>query len=245
MKKIIAANWKNSQTINKHFIKSYFEYLYKNLNSNHEIVVFPPDIYIDQVNNIVKKFKNIKVGGQGLSYWRSQYQISQTGGTTAKMFQDNECKFILCGHSEMRYHENTTQSYYSQIEHIESCDSMQPILCIGENQGDKENGNVSKALLHQLKDATFKNSERVIIGYEPIWAIGSGSTPDIIDINSIHEFIRSTLSSKEKDIMIIYGGSVNSKNAKEILTAKNVDGLLIGGASLDAEEFTKICNLEI
>ena len=92
--------------------------------------------------------------------------------------------------------------------------------------------------------------EKAIIAYEPVWAIGSGNTPNIKDISCIHRFIKTYVSenhpfAKEKDIMVLYGGSVNSKNAKDILSAPYVDGVLIGGASLDVKEFTKICNLKI
>ena len=120
----------------------------------------------------------------------------------------------------------------------------------------KKSGNTCDVLKKQLEDLCCKDnypvisSKKAIIAYEPVWAIGTGNTPTIDNISHIHRFIKTYVSenhpfAKEKDIMVLYGGSVNSKNANDILSAPNVDGVLIGGASLDVKEFTTICNLKI
>ena len=130
---------------------------------------------------------------------------------------------------------------------------MTPIYCIGENLADKENNNTESVLEAQLQnviDNIDYYNGKIIIAYEPVWAIGSGLTPEINVISFIHSYIKTKISQKlpslqEKDIMVLYGGSVNIKNTKEILNTNNVDGVLIGGASIDVKEFTNICNQEL
>ena len=169
------------------------------------------------------------------------------------MFIDNGCDYILVGHSEIR--NLTVHKDYGKDDLYDSS-GLQAIFCIGEDADAKESGNTSNVLEKQLEDLCKKENypdstpEKAIIAYEPVWAIGTGNIPKIDDISFIHRFIKTYVSEnhpfvKEKDIMVLYGGSVNSKNAKDILSAACVDGVLIGGASLDVKEFTKICNLNI
>lgn len=248
MKKIIAANWKNNGS--KKFIKDYFDYFLKNLESSNEIIIFPPDLYIDQVNHY-RANGNFNLGTQNINYVSDD--VTLTSGHSSNMFIDNGCNYTLVGHSELRGKDNI------QIEVASSlCASndLQVIFCVGEEAVTKKNGNTQNALIMQLKDLCNKdcypkvNPKKVIIAYEPVWAIGTGNIPKIDDISYIHRFIKNYVSEnhpflKEKDIMVLYGGSVNLKNAKEILSSACVDGVLIGGASLNSEEFTRICNLKI
>ncbi len=248
MNKIIAGNWKNNGNIE--FIKNYFDFFLKNKNSNNQIIFFPPDLYISQVHNY-KVEKNFSVGGQRIN---SDGGSTHTSGTTSEMFLDNGCDYILIGHSEIR---NLSDQYtYSAANDLYNSNGLQAIFCIGEDEDSKKSGNTCDVLEKQLEDLCCKDnypiisSEKAIIAYEPVWAIGTGNTPTIDNISHIHKFIKTYVSenhpfAKEKDIMVIYGGSVNSKNANDILSAPYVDGVLIGGASLDVKEFTTICNLKI
>ncbi len=252
MIKIIAANWKNNGS--KEFIKNYFEYFTKNLNNTNknEIIFFPPDLYMDQIDKY-KKQSNFGMGGQNLHTAGSDFVL--TSGTSSEMYIDNGCSYILIGHSEIRqfsYSERVTNETHTIKLSLQGSDSLQVIFCVGENESDKNAGDTYTILSKQLDDLSYLKvkPKKFIIAYEPVWAIGSGKIPTLEDISLIHKFIKDNIleklpSLKEKDIMVLYGGSVNLKNAKDILSAPNVDGVLIGGASLEVKEFTSICNLKI
>jgi triosephosphate isomerase len=248
MKKVIAANWKNNGS--KKFIKDYFDYFLKNVDSNNEIIIFPPDLYISQVNDCRSK-KNFMLGGQNINYVSDDATL--TSGHSSDMFIDNGCHYTLVGHSEVRGNDIV---YNKAANSLQASNDLQIIFCVGESADTKKNGNTQNVISRQLEDLCDKRSypkvspKKVIVAYEPVWAIGTGNIPKIDDISFIHRFIKTYVSEnhpflKEKDIMVLYGGSVNLKNAKEILSAPYVDGVLIGGASLDTKEFTKICNLKI
>ena len=245
MKKIIAANWKNNGS--KDFVKDFFNYFLKNIDCNNEIVIFPPDLYINQVNEYRDK-ENFNLGSQKLNQRNDE---TYTSGNNSEMFIDVGCSYILVGHSEVR-----TVAEEDVVNNLFYTNNLQAIFCVGENEDEKNSGNAQIKLSNQLdllcKKEMYPNvkPKKAIIAYEPVWAIGTGNIPKIDDISFMHNFIKTYVSEnhpflKEKDIMVLYGGSVNSKNAEEILSAPYVDGVLIGGASLDAKEFAKICNLKI
>ena len=249
MKKIISANWKNNGS--KKFIKDYFSFFLENIDSSNEIIIFPPDLYIEHVNKYRDK-KNFKLGGQRLNHY---IDGTFTSGNTSEMFLDNGCNYILDAHSEIRHANTKYPAFASTLRNV---NKLQVIFCIGENEDEKNSGNTEVKLAAQLDDLCCKKNysdinmmqKKAIIAYEPVWAIGTGNIPKLGDISFIHQFIKTYVSEnhpflKEKDIMVLYGGSVNSKNAKEILSTPYIDGVLIGGASLDVKEFTKICNLKI
>tara|TARA_B100001778_G_scaffold329895_1_gene331560 strand:- start:428 stop:1171 length:744 start_codon:yes stop_codon:yes gene_type:complete len=247
MKKIIAANWKNNGSTE--FVKDYFDFFLKNKNANNEIIIFPPDLYINQVCDYKNK-KNFSLGGQRVN---SDGGDTHTSGTKSEMFIDNGCDYVLVGHSEIR--SLSAHKDYG-ADDLYGSSGLQAIFCIGEDEDARKIGNTGDVLEKQLEDLCRKENypiitpKKAIIAYEPVWAIGTGNTPKIDDISFIHRLIKTYVSEnhpfvKEKDIMVLYGGSVNSKNAKDILSASCVDGVLIGGASLDVKEFTKICNLKI
>ena len=245
-KKIIAANWKDNG--GREFIKDYFGYFKNNLNTEHEIIFFPPDLYINQINTYIDN-NSFYLGGQKLN--ANVGDKSFTSGNSSEMFFDSGCNYILVGHSEVRI-----SASYSASNELYYANDLQIIFCVGEDKNDKESNNTKHKLIKQLGELCNKANyskikpKKVIVAYEPVWAIGTGYTPELKDISFIHRFIKTYVSEnhpflKEKDIMVLYGGSVNSKNAKEILSTPHVDGVLIGGASLDVKEFTEIGNLKI
>jgi len=249
MNKIIAANWKNNG--NKNLIKKYFNYLLKNINinNNNKIIFFPPDIYIDYFYNFIKE-QNFYIGGQDLVC--NSDNATLTGGTKSEMFVDNCCDYILVGHSEKRKYESGILDDKNISYKLKNINNLKVVFCIGEEISDRENNNTNNILSSQLNDLilNYNNHNKIIIAYEPVWAIGTGKIPSNTEISKTHEFIKNFIieklpSLKEKDIMVLYGGSVNSKNASTILKLDHVDGVLVGGASLDAIEFTKICNIEL
>ena len=245
MNKIIAANWKMHG--NNNFVSDYFEFFKKNLKNkcNNEIIIFPSYLHLDKANIFKKKYNSFKLGAQSCHF---NNKIAQTSSISADMLSDIGCDYVLVGHSEWR--NNNDEKTISHILQNVLENNMVPIYCVGENLSEKENSKTESVIETQLKNI-IDNSDlfnnKIVIAYEPVWAIGSGLTPEISVISFIHSYIKSKLLQKlpslqEKDIMVLYGGSVNLKNTKEILKTNNVDGVLIGGASINIEEFTNICN---
>ena len=247
MKKIIAANWKNN--CSKEFVSKYFSFFNANIKINQksikEIIFFPPDLYLDMVSQSIKDLSGINYGCQNLNI--NEKNTTLTGGNTYEMLEDTNCKYVIIGHSETRENE-FNKSLKSKIL---LCKKMNIIFCVGENSLERQSDETLKKIFSQLDELIESYSDKmsIIIAYEPVWAIGSGEIPTLSNISKIHESIKKYIiqklpSIKENDIMVLYGGSVTAENANSILKTDFVDGVLVGGASLIAEEFTKICNIE-
>ena len=247
MKKIIAANWKNN--CSKEFVSKYFSFFNANIKINQksikEIIFFPPDLYLDMVSQSIKDLSGINYGCQNLNI--NEKNTTLTGGNTYEMLEDTNCKYVIIGHSETRENE-FNKSLKSKIL---LCKKMNIIFCVGENSLERQSDETLKKIFSQLDELIESYSDKmsIIIAYEPVWAIGSGEIPTLSNISKIHKSIKKYIiqklpSIKENDIMVLYGGSVTAENANIILKTDFVDGVLVGGASLMAEEFTKICNIE-
>ena len=247
MKKIIAANWKNN--CSTEFVSKYFSFFDANLKINQkskkEIIFFPPDLYLGLVSKSIKDLSGINYGCQNLNI--NEKNTTLTGGNTFAMLEDMNCNYVIIGHSETRENE-LNKSLKSKIL---LCKKMNIIFCVGENSFERQNNETLKKIFSQLDELieSYFDNMNIIIAYEPVWAIGSGETPTLSNISQTHESIKKYIiqklpSIKENDIMVLYGGSVTAKNADSILKTDFVDGVLVGGASLIAEEFTKICNIE-
>jgi triosephosphate isomerase (TIM) len=208
-----------------------------------QIVVFPS--FIDLQNCI--RSGELIVGAQ---CGRGQDEGAYTGDISMKMLKEFGCSYVLCGHSERRQHHHETDEQIaaqvrSAIEH-----GLTAILCIGETADERELGKTREVLQRQLqpfldilgaqkvREGKTEDLPFVLIAYEPVWAIGTGKTPTPEEAEEIHRFIRSLLP--KKDIRIIYGGSMNGSNAGSFLSKPNIDGGLIGGASLVPKDFSKI-----
>ena len=161
------------------------------------------------------------------------------------MLLDIGCKYVIVGHSERRNgnHESNQEIFLKAKNVIDN--QMIPIICVGESLKDREAGDALQFIESQLKESIpiNKNNNEFIIAYEPIWAIGSGKIPTIDSINEMLNMIRQWLLNNgiSNNTKILYGGSVNKDNTKELFSCKNLGGLLIGGVSLKAEEFSNIC----
>jgi len=173
---------------------------------------------------------------------------ARTGEISASMIKDLGCAFSIVGHSERRilFHE-TNQMICQKLIQANN-HSLIPILCIGESADENQRNNTYKVLKEQIIEALENANElsSLIIAYEPVWAIGSGKTPNPEEINSVHEMIKDVVQSRFPKIgleSVLYGGSVNLKNASSLFEQKNIDGALIGGASLDGREFALIANV--
>ena len=239
---LIAGNWKlncnieESKHLSSRIIKSLDR---KKLNC--EVAIFPSYICLDSVNKTIKKTV-ISLGSQDCSVHKSG---AYTGDVSANMLFDTGCKYVIVGHSERRIGklESNNDILSKANNALES--NLIPIICVGENAKDREDGRALEVIKKQLDESVPKNSNKnnCILAYEPIWAIGSGRIPDNSSINEMLNMIKGWLSNNKIDdsINILYGGSVNKSNAKEIFSCINLGGLLIGGVSLKPEEFSEIC----
>ena len=239
---LIAGNWKLNCNIDeaKHLSSRIIESL-DGKKLNCEVAIFPSYICLDSVNKTIKKTV-ISLGSQDCSVHKSG---AYTGDVSANMLFDTGCKYVIVGHSERRIGklESNNDILSKANNALES--NLIPIICIGENAKDREDGRALEVIKKQLDESVPKNSNKnnCILAYEPIWAIGSGKIPDNSSINEMLNMIKGWLSNNKIDnsINILYGGSVNKSNAKEIFSCINLGGLLIGGVSLKPEEFSEIC----
>ena len=235
--KIIAGNWKLNGTIGS--ISDYFKILQskKSINSNICGIICPPSILLPNFPRITLPFY---LGGQDCSLFDSG---AYTGEISALMLKENNCHFCILGHSERRQLFNeTNENVQLKVKRLIN-ENIIPIVCIGETKVEKDQGLTKEILGHQIEKSLPNNSsnKNIIIAYEPIWAIGTGLMPTMQEIGDIHGFIRNKIK-KFENYKILYGGSVNSSNSSEIMNLNHVDGVLVGGSSLEPTEFIKILN---
>ena len=228
---IFVANWKLNGNIE--FIKEYFKKLIP--NTNNCTVVCPPSIYLNliHVNN-----QNLFSGAQDVSIFE---EGAYTGELSSNMILDNNIKFCLVGHSERRqYFKETDKNIKIKSKNLIKSGII-PIICIGETLEEKKQNLTKQILTKQIQEGIpdISNNKNTIIAYEPIWAIGTGLTPSLDDIEEVHEFIKNS-ENKFNQTKVLYGGSVKASNSSEINGLKNVDGCLVGGASLKVDEFNTI-----
>jgi len=245
MKKIIVANWKMNPQ-NKKEAEQIFNSIKKlGLVKNAEIVICPPFIYLSSFKLQVIGFK---IGAQDC-FWEEKGAF--TGEVSALMLKDAGCQYVIAGHSERRkYFGETNEIVNKKVKAILNA-GLSPIVCVGETQEQRNKGEIEEILKEQIKKAFEGISSsklqvsRFIIAYEPVWAIGTGNGCSVEESQKMRLFIIKTVaeiySQKiAKKIKILYGGSVNSENSAGYLKEAGFFGLLVGGASLNAEEFGKI-----
>ena len=227
------ANWKLNGDFK--FIDQFIDNLRVPKNNSKCVVICPTSIHLDYLS---QKKNNFYIGAQNVS---ENHEGAFTGEISCNAFLDLNIEFCILGHSERRqlFNETNSDVCLKSSRVIEY--KIVPIVCIGETLEEKENGKTNDVLSKQLEDSIpiSSNSDNTIIAYEPVWAIGTGLTPTLEEINTTHEFIKNH-NSKFANNKILYGGSVKANNAKEIVSLLNVDGALIGGASLKSEDFSKI-----
>ena len=240
----LVANWKlnGSKEFNTQWALEFF----RNFNGKNfsYLGVAPPSIYIDHIKALLAG-QEIKIGSQNIDLEQSG---ARTGEISASMIKDLGCSFSIIGHSERRLLFQETNQMIGQKLIQANNNSIIPILCIGESAEENQSNNTHNVLEQQIVEALGNANElsSLIIAYEPVWAIGSGKTPNPEQINSIHEMIKDVVQSRFPKIgleSVLYGGSVNLENATSLFDQMNVDGALIGGASLDGREFALIANV--
>ena len=210
------------------------------------IILAPPLTYLNIINTMCISFENISIAAQNCS---SEQVGSFTGEVSADMIRSVGAEYVILGHSERRQYFSETNLLLQKKVNVALNNNLKVIFCCGENIDQRNNGIHLDWIRAQISDSLFhldqKSFSNVIIAYEPIWAIGTGENASPIQAEEIHAFIRSIVSDKygsesAEDLLIVYGGSCNPSNAKDIFTESNIDGGLVGGASLSANSFVEI-----
>lgn len=248
-KKIIAGNWKMNYSINEgeYFLNS----ILKNINTDEvDVIICPNNTLISSFIEIIDRenAKNVKLGAQNVYF---EEKGAYTGETSADMLTVLGVEYCIVGHSERRKYFFETDEDVNKKVKVLLKHGIKPIICIGETLEQRDAGNEKTVVLNQLeialKDVEKLNVNKdIIIAYEPIWAIGTGKTATVEEASKMCSYIRGEIAriyddNTAKNIRIQYGGSVNDKNAKELLNEEDIDGALVGGASL-TNEFVSIVN---
>jgi len=246
-KKIVAGNWKMNTTLTKG-LELVDEIIQTATNDAVLKIIAPPFIHLASVGDKLKGKAGFEMAAQNC---HQSANGAFTGEVSAEMIVSVGAKYVIIGHSERRIYFGETNTTLYQKVVTALANNLVPIFCVGESADDRSANVHLETVKQQLKDGLFNlqpdDFSKVIIAYEPVWAIGTGATATTHQAQGMHNFIRSEINKKYgKDISestsILYGGSVNAENAKELFACLDVDGGLIGGASLKAGEFASIIN---
>tara|TARA_B100000927_G_C16471088_1_gene471562 strand:- start:941 stop:1699 length:759 start_codon:yes stop_codon:yes gene_type:complete len=249
-KYIIAGNWKMNKTfaeaseLSKLITRDFAEC------TSIDIVLCPSYTAIKSVSDIVSETQ-IKIGAQNVS---SQDDGAFTGEISHTMLKDLFVKYVILGHSERREYLNESNELINKKLLKVLDKNLKPILCVGETLSEREKGITKEVIQNQLDicllNASSDRFDDIVIAYEPVWAIGTGKTATAEQAQDVHSFIRERISNHfgqdaSKAVRIQYGGSMKGSNAEELLSQPDIDGGLIGGASLDAQSFGEILRIAI
>lgn len=244
---IIAGNWKMNKTPSEgiSFVNELQSSIEKQANVN--IIIAPPFTALYPIKDIVSN-SNIKLSAQDISIHASG---AYTGEISLAMIKDSKCNYSIIGHSERRqYHNETNTTCQQKCLHAMK-ENIIPIYCVGETLNQRESNQtlsiIEEQLLTGLKDLPL-TEKKLIIAYEPVWAIGTGKVASPDQAQDIHQFIRHIISTYfdtnlANNIQIIYGGSVNPKNFKQLIEEPDIDGALVGGACLKVDSFSELITI--
>lgn len=244
-KKIVAGNWKmntlpaEGATLAQNIVNSIAD-----VPSDVQLIVAPPFTHLDRVGSIIKD-SPVALSAQNCA---DKEKGAYTGEVSAAMIAALGCGYVILGHSERREYYHETSATLNDKMALALANGLSPIFCIGERLEEREDGRHFDIVGSQIREVIFnltpQQLRRTVIAYEPVWAIGTGKTATAGQAQEIHAFIRSTLAGKygelSEEIPILYGGSCKPSNAGELFAQKDIDGGLIGGASLKAEDFIAI-----
>ena len=243
-KTIIAGNWKMNAS--KASVKSLIDGILSGMEGvNSEVLVCVPFPYMSQVESLIEG-SNLKLGAQNININSSG---AFTGEVSADMIKDFGAKHVIAGHSERRSLYGETSSVVAEKTKAALDAGLSPLLCVGESLEQREAGKTEIVVAEQINAVIelvgIESFDSIIIAYEPVWAIGTGMTATPEQAQAVHFFIRNLLGESSENIAqktpILYGGSMNAGNAVELISCPDIDGGLIGGAALKAEDFLQIC----
>ncbi len=247
-KPVIAGNWKMYKLLSE-AVETSLNLKPMIANANHcEVVIAPVFVHIKTLADRLEG-SNIKIAAQNCSF-EAKFSAN-TGEISADMLKDVGATHVIIGHSERRQFYNETDESVNAKTKASLASGLTAIVCVGEMLAERESGNaenvVKTQVVNSLQGLTTSDMERIIIAYEPVWAIGTGKTATPEQAQEMHAFIRQILTETHGNTIanatrIVYGGSVKPENIKELMKNEDVDGALVGGASLDANSFAQIVN---
>ena len=244
--KIVAGNWKMNMTLSEAMF--LIDGILSKLNTTSEVtkVIIPPFPYLLSISNKIGETEHIFLGAQNC---HTETHGAYTGEVSASILASVGCSYVLVGHSERRcYFKETNEELIKKIKSALQ-NNLKPIFCIGETLTQRQTNAHFAIVAEQLSAVltSFTNTEfsNIVIAYEPVWAIGTGETATSAQAQEMHAFIRKEITQLYSNAIgqettILYGGSCNAQNAQELFACEDVDGGLIGGASLKADDFCKI-----
>ncbi len=244
-KPLLAGNWKMNKTVAE--AVELVSGLKKNLDGvkDREILVCPTFTCLSKVSEVIKG-SNISLGGQNM-HWESKGAF--TGEISGKMLVDVGCKYVIIGHSERRQLFGETDETVNKKIKAAFSNGLIPVACVGETLDEREKNITFKVIDRQVKAGlaglTPEQANTIVIAYEPVWAIGTGKTATPAQAQEVHAYIRKIYGelcgkTAGENVRILYGGSVKPDNTKELMSQPDIDGALVGGASLELDSFTKI-----
>ncbi|MBW9258458.1 MAG: triose-phosphate isomerase [Candidatus Thiodiazotropha sp. (ex. Lucinisca nassula)] len=242
---LVAGNWKMNGSLES--VRSLLAGIKEGVGAvtNAEVAVCPTAVFIPEAQQQLSG-TDIAWGGQDLS---TETSGAYTGEVAASMLNDFACKYVIVGHSERRTYHNESDELVAKKFATARAAGLAPILCVGETLEERESGVTNEVVARQLNAVIELEGVAAladgVIAYEPVWAIGTGKTATPEQAQEVHAFIRSLVAEKSAEVAegvrILYGGSMKPGNAKELIGKADIDGGLIGGASLAAEDFLGIC----
>jgi triosephosphate isomerase len=245
-RKIIAGNWKMHKDLSEsqNLISKLINEL-RNENVNCDIIICPPFTSLSEAAGLVKNTK-LKLGAQNMHF---EDKGAFTGEVSAAMLKSAGCEYVILGHSERRAIFGESDEMINKKIKKALDTGLKPIFCIGETLQQRESGIMNDVLKHQVTEGLQHISkgemEKVVLAYEPVWAIGTGVTATPQQAQEVHVFVRKLISSifgedTAENLVTQYGGSVKPDNAGELLSQSDIDGALVGGACLESDSFLKI-----
>lgn len=241
-RKIVAGNWKMNNTLDEGLrLINDINVNAKEMTNNVQIIVATPFIHLAKA--VEEAISPVQIAAQNCA---SEESGAYTGEVSAKMIRSTGTEYVILGHSERRAYYGETDKILAKKVDLAIANQLYPIFCVGEVLTERESNHHFEVVENQLKNALFHLSKddfsRIILAYEPVWAIGTGKTASPKQAQEMHAFIRKVVTKKygeeiANDLSILYGGSMKPANAKELVSQSDVDGGLIGGASLDADDF--------
>ena len=245
-KLIIAGNWKMNKTVAEALaLVNDLKLELKNVKET-DIVVCPPFTALESVSKAILETKNIRLGAQNMSEHNFG---AYTGEICAGMLKEFFVRYVILGHSERRQHQKESDALIAKKAAAAHAATLKPIVCVGETLAEREAGETEVVLETQVRGSlaglTREQMIETIIAYEPVWAIGTGKTATTQQAQDAHSYIRNLLGqiydeTTARKVRIQYGGSVKPANAKELMSQPDVDGALVGGASLESRSFADI-----